>query len=47
MIADEAADVSGTACKSTDTRVELGQDMRLDPASVDTVPLEEGPPLGK
>ena len=48
MIADEeAAEVSGTAYKSTDTSVELGPDAQLDPASVSTVPPEEGPPLGK
>ena len=48
MIADEeAAEASGTAYKSTDTSVELGPDAQLDPASVSTVPLEEGPPLGK
>jgi hypothetical protein len=48
MIADEeAADDSGTACKSTDSMVELGPDAQLDPASVNAVPREEGPPLGK
>ena len=48
MIADEeAVDASGAACRSTDTMAELGPDTQLDPASVSTVPLEEGPPLGK
>ena len=48
MIADEeAVDASGAARRSTDTMAELGPDAQLDPASVSTVPLEEGPPLGK
>ena len=54
MIADEeAVEVSGTARRSMDTRVELrpdtqlGPDTQLDSASVSMVPLEEGPPLEK